>query len=311
MMARWILRGVVAAAVAIVAASGGTACTGDDPNLTPAGGADASGDGGIGTDDDGGPAGDATNLADRDVDSSTPGTRRACEGTPRLAATTGDRVLFEPYGILVDGTGALVGWEDSITKRVAVPVDAARRAKVTGCCLDIGVGGGLVYAHGPELNVGTGDFSVYTQIKRNGALPSEASGGSAILKKPGASFPFIGYALFLGHRDPADGIQDLPSFQLQYDPQISIESTTNAVPSGSFLVVAGSRQGSMLLRVGADGPSRARSTSDALDLDNSEPLYLGGGGDNHFNGQLCAMVLNVGGEAAFAERASAIGALAH
>ena len=309
MMARWILRGVVAAAVSTVATSAGIACTGDDPNLKPAGGADASGD--VVVSGDGGLAGDATNLTDRDVDSATPaGTRRACESTPRLASTTGDRVLFEPYGILVDGTGTLVGWEESITKRVAVPVDPGRAAKVTGCCLDIGVGEGLVYSHGPELNVGTGYFSVYAQIKRVGTLPSAATGGSAIVKKPAAAFPFSGYALFVGQRDPDVGVLDSPAFQLRYAPQISVESST-PVPGGGFLVVAGSRQEDMRLRVGADAQSRSRSMLDLIDLDNTEPLYLGGGGDNHFSGQLCAVVLNVGGETAFPERATAIGALAH
>lgn len=311
-MASWILRGAIAAGVSTAIAAAAVACTGDDPNLTSGSGTDAAGD--VAADDDGSsPVGDATDLADRGGDSALPtGTRRACEGTPRLAAAAGDRVLFEPYGILVDGTGILVGWEDSITKKVAVPVDPARRATVIGCCLAIGVGGGLAFAHGAELNVGTGDFSVFAQIKRLGStLPSEATGGSAILKKPGAAFPFVGYALFLGHRDPSAGVLDSPSFQLQYDPQISVERST-AIPPGEFVVVAGRRQADeMRMRISNFQYPRARASGDEVSLDNPEQLFLGGGGDNHFSGQLCAVVLNVGDEATFEARASAINALDH
>jgi hypothetical protein len=302
-MMRWIVPGIAAAAV--VAAS----CTGDDPSFGPP---DALTD--AGNESGGGDASDATDLLDRATDTAPPkGTHRACENAPRLPRVAGDRVLFEPFGILVNEAGAFVGWEETITKKQALAETAATGATtVRGCCLSVDVGGALVYPHGTELDVGAGSFSLFAQIKRRGPVPPQATGGSAIWKKPGPAPSFTGLALFLARRDVAVGIEDKPRFQLQYDPTIALDQTP-PVPRDVFLVVAGTRRpADVALRVGNSTATRnPPDPVDAISLDNTGPLYLAGGGDNHFTGELCAVVLNVGDEANFDTRASAVQDLTH
>jgi len=223
-----------------------------------------------------------------------------------LPQESGDRVVFEARGLIVDGADRLVAWEESKSKRRAVPENAAAGAtRVTGCCASFGASGALQYGHSNELAVGQDEqFALHTLVRRTNGGASTAGGGAFVIKKPTVAFPFTGYGLTVAGRDPSAGLEDKPAFQLQYDPRIGAIDPT-PFPVGTFANFSGIRTATALTLV--VGATSTLGAFDGLGMRDSAPLYIGGGGDNHFVGEICAFVLNVGDQTTGELRSKNIG----
>lgn len=256
-------------------------------------------------------AGGTEAAADAPVDSPVgPGEQRACPSAKRITQTANDRVVFEPYGLIVDGTGRLVAWEESKTKRRATPENAAAGAsRVSGCCASFGVNGGLVYGHTSELDVKQdAAFALHTLVRRtNGGAPA-AGGGAMVVKKPTALPPFTGFALTVAGRDPSAGLEDKPAFQLQYEPRIFAIDTTS-FPVATLTNFSGIRASGPPAELTVQiGTRRLTGAYDNLDVSNDQPMFIGGGGDTHFVGEICALILEVGDQSGAEARSNALGA---
>lgn len=303
------LRLVVPALLFSCVVVGAGACTGDDPVIGGGVIADA-GSGESATPDDSGGSETSTGTdgsTDAQTDALLPGERYACPTAAVLPTIPGDRVVFEPRGLIVDGADRLVAWEESKSKRRAVPeTPAAGATRVTGCCASFGSSGALQFGHITALEVAADQpFALHTLVRRANPGAATAGGGSFVIKKPTVAFPFTGYGLTVAGRDPTAGLEDKPAFQLQYDPRIG-PVETNAFPTGTFVNFSGIRSSTALtIQIGG---TRLDAPYDGLPMTNTAPLYIGGGGDNHFVGEICAFVLEVGDQLDSDTRSKAIGA---
>lgn len=285
------------------------ACTGDDPVIGAGIGADSGGGDTAAPGDSGGTetssGSDAT--TDAQTDALAPGERYACPTAAALPSIPGDRVVFEPRGLIVDATDRLIAWEESKSKRRAVPENAAAGAtRVTSCCASFGMSGALKLGHFTALEVAADQpFALHTLVRRTNAGASTAGGGAFVIKKPTEAFPFTGYGLTVAGRDPVNGLEDKPAFQLQYDPRIAAVDGSS-FPTGTLINFSGIRSSTALtIQIGAN---RIDAPNDGLPMTNTAPLYIGGGGDNHFVGEICAFVLEVGDQLDSDTRSKAIGA---
>lgn len=303
------LRLVVPALLFSCVVVGAGACTGDDPVIGGGVIPDA-GSGESATPDDSGGSETSTGTdggTDAQTDALLPGERYACPTAAALPTIPGDRVVFEPRGLIVDGADRLVAWEESKSKRRAVPENAAAGAtRVTSCCASFGASGALKLGHFTALEVAADQpFALHTLVRRTNAGASTAGGGAFVIKKPTEAFPFTGYGLTVAGRDPVNGLEDKPAFQLQYDPRIAAIDTSS-FPTATLINFSGIRSSTALtIQVGAN---RFDFPNDGLPLTNTAPLYIGGGGDNHFVGEICAFVLEVGDQLDSDTRSKAIGA---
>ncbi|MBS2016763.1 MAG: hypothetical protein JST00_28015 [Deltaproteobacteria bacterium] len=296
----------VASAVTVAAVLFAGACTGEDPVLpsgADSGASDSATDGASLTD-----VAVPEASSEAGSDGSLPsGERYACPSAKPVPRTGSERAIFEPSGLIVDGSGRLVAWEESRSKRRAVPENpSAGASRVLDCCASFAASGALAYTSGSELEVGGGAaFALHTLVRRTTGGASSAGGGAMVVKKPTASFPFTGFALTVAGRDPTAGLEDKPAFQLRYDPRIAAVDTT-PFPTGVFVNFSGVRTETEL--VVQIGTRRIPGAYDNLDVGNRDPMFIGGGGDNHFVGEVCAVVLEVGDQSASEVRSNAIGA---